>query len=227
MSQTPPQNRLAAMKEDGFIDFYELLGVEPDATITRLRTTINALFNEAQSNRDHRNLNRRREYQTLLQLLPDAREFLLEEKKRERYDAFREDAQRGVGSTSFEDWVRSIREEEEAADAGRSAVLGVQGVTAAEADFQPPRASVTKVANAKNTRKPVSRVVVGDDSPSTAPARASLMGSVITIVVFAVLVLLLHFVVRLDFSLALLIACIGGIIAWFATHRKGASRTSV
>src|SRR5690606_12490558 len=96
-----------------------------------------------------------------------------------------------------------------------------------ETEFQPPRVSVTKVTSAKNARKPVSRVVVGDDPSSAAPDRSSLMGSVITFVIFIVLLLVMHFAVRLDLSLSILIACIGGIIAWFATHRKGANRTSV
>ena len=225
MSHTPLPQRLTALKDDGFIDFYELLDVEPDATITRIRTTINALFNEAQANRDHRNLNRRREYQTLLQVLPQTREFLLEEKNRALYDAFREDYRSGKAATSFEDWARNLTEEAEAANTDKSAVLGVHAQERAE--NQPPTASVTKVPLAKPKKRP-SRVVVGDEnSTSAAPSRASLMGSVITIAVFFVLFSVLYFLVRLEVPLALLISCVAGIVAWFATHRKNASRTTV
>lgn len=220
MSQTPPppSNRLAAVKEDGFVDFYELLGVEPDATLTRLRTTVNALYNEAQANRDHRNLNRRREYQTLLQLLPQARELLLDEAKRKRYDEFREEVQRGITSISFEDWARNLKEEEEEATAGQSVVLGVQdeardGAVVATAKTQPARPVAP------------SRVTVGNDAvPAT---RRSLTGSLITVVVFFALFVILNLILKLDLSLSILIACVAGIVTWFATHRKGQTRTAV
>lgn len=221
MSETPP-NRLAALKEDGFIDFYELLEVEPDATVTRIRTTINALYNEAQSNRDHRNLNRRREYQTLLQVLPQAREMLLEEKVRPRYDAFRNDVKRGAASISFEDWSRSLAEEANV-KSGRSSVLGVQEDEREEGTHV-ATASVKKVAP-----KPISRVVVEDDSRPARPtsARTSLMGSLITVVVFFILFLVLYFAVNLAAPLAILVSCVAAICAWFVTHSKRPRRTSL
>lgn len=221
MSETP-LNRLAALKEDGFIDFYELLAVEPDATVTRIRTTINALYNEAQSNRDHRNLNRRREYQTLLQVLPQAREMLLEEKIRPRYDEFREEALRGSASITFEDWTRGLTEEA-SAKSGRSSVLGVHEDEREEGTHI-ATASVKKVGP-----KPVSRVVVEDDTrPSRAnSARASLLGSLITVVVFFVLFLVLRLALRMELSTSLLISCVAAIIAWFATHKKSPRRTSI
>jgi len=221
MSETP-SNRLAALKEDGFIDFYELLAVEPDATVTRIRTTINALYNEAQSNRDHRNLNRRREYQTLLQILPQAREMLLEEKIRPRYDAFRDDVQRGAASISFEDWSRGL-EEEANVKSGRSSVLGVHEDEREEGTHI-ATASVKKVGP-----KPVSRVVVGDDNRSSksSPTRDSLMGSIIAVAVFVVLMLVLLIVLKLEISLAILISCVAAITAWFVTHKKGPRRTSL
>lgn len=223
MSQTPPSppaNRLAAMKEDGFVDFYELLGVEPDATVTRLRTTVNALYNEAQSNRDHRNLNRRREYQTLLQLLPQARELLLDEAKRKRYDDFRDEVQRGITSISFEDWARNLKEEEDVAGAQQSAVLGIQDEARAG----------TTVATAQVTKQPVrpaspSRVTV--ENEATVTTRRSLTGSVITVAVFFALLIVLHLIVKLDLSLSIFISCVAGIVAWFATHRKGQTKTAV
>jgi hypothetical protein len=221
MSQTPPSppaNRLAAIKEDGFVDFYELLGVEPDATVTRLRTTVNAIYNEAQSNRDHRNLNRRREYQTLLQLLPQARELLLDEGKRKRYDEFREEVQRGITSTSFEDWARNLKEEEEEADAEQSVVLGVQdearaGAVVATAKVQPARPAAP------------SRVTVG--SEPVAPNRRSLTGTVIAVAVFLVLFILLFLVLKLGLPIAIIISGVASVVTWFITHRKGQTTTAV
>lgn len=221
MSQTPPIDRMAAIKEDGFIDFYELLGVEEDATTTRIRTTINTLYNEAQANRDHRNLNRRREYQTLLQLLPQARELLLEEKKRERYDAFRSDVQSGAATLTFDDWATSLKEEEEGNRDARSAVLGIQ-----EENDGVPRATVVK---APRKPKAVSRVSIGEGSTPDRPfssARESLIGSAISVIVFFV-VLLIGYAIFQDWNISMMIASIAGLASWVVTHRKNTNRTPI
>jgi hypothetical protein len=225
MPPTPPPNRLAAMKEDGFIDFYELLGVEDEATLTRLRTTINALYNEAQANRDHRNLNRRREYQTLLQLLPQAREFLLEETKRERYDAFREDYNRGAATVSFESWMRQLQEAEEAENAGKSAVLGVQDDDEAT-QTKSPTASVTKVPLDKPKAKPRSRVVV-EESAAPDSTRSSLLGTVISLIVGFAFFVLLNFMLKIDFPYAVIAGVIACVIVFIITHRKDTGKTAV
>ena len=221
MPKTLPE-RLTAIKDDGFIDFYELLEVETDATGTRIRSTINTLFNEAQSNRDHRNLNRRREYQTLLQVLPQARELLLEEKNRPRYDAFRAESLRGATHVSFEDWARGLNEENSGED-GQSSVLGVN-----ETD-RPEGTHVATVSVKKVPPKPASRVVVEKESqiPAGLPSRASLMGSLISVVVFFALLVLLNLVMRVDLPIALLISCIVAIGVWFVTHGKNSRRTPV
>jgi hypothetical protein len=224
MSQSPT-SRMAAIKDDGFIDFYELLEVEPDATVTRIRTTINALYNDAQSNRDHRNLNRRREYQNLLQLIPQAREYLLEEKKRERYDLFRDDYQRGSAAMSFEDWQHSLKEEEENAKGDRSAVLGIQEEGQQEPGDGVPRATVIKAPKPKAK----SRVMVGEEPtrPRRGSARQSLTGSVIAIGVFLGILIIGRLLLSLDPTKVLLVASIGGLIAWVATHRQIFNRNSV
>jgi hypothetical protein len=214
--------RLAALKDDGFIDFYELLDVETDATVTRIRSTINTLYNEAQSNRDHRNLNRRREYQTLLQVLPQAREMLLEEGNRSRYDAFREEVARGATSISFEDWARGLGEEKDAGS-GSSSVLGVNETDRPAEGTHVATASVKKVPP-----KPAPRVVVeGQRTPSAAPARASLMGSLISIIIFFALFLILYYVAGLEVPISILISCIAAIVAWFISHSKRSRRTPV
>lgn len=222
MAQTPV-NRMSAIKDDGFIDFYELLGVETDATLTRLRTTINALYNEAQANRDHRNLNRRREYQTFLQLLPQARDLLLEDKHRDRYDAFREEVQNDSAAISFEDWYAGLKEEEEQKDSKGSSVLGVQGEGEGEVEDTSPRASVTKIRK----KHAASRVVVEESTPPVAPARQSLIGSVIAVVVFMVLLLVLLLGAHLSLGPAVAISGVAAIVTWLATHRKPKQGTKV
>lgn len=78
-----------------FIDFYQLLGADVEATTTALRRKINDLYQEAQSNRDHRNPTKRRRYEALCDLLPYCRIVLLDPDKRARYDRYREQHEDG------------------------------------------------------------------------------------------------------------------------------------
>lgn len=78
-----------------FIDFYQLLGADAEATTTALRRKINDLYQEAQSNRDHRNPTKRRRYEALCDLLPYCRIVLLDPDKRARYDRYREEHEAG------------------------------------------------------------------------------------------------------------------------------------
>jgi hypothetical protein len=78
-----------------FIDFYQLLGADVEATTTALRRKINDLYQEAQSNRDHRNPTKRRRYEALCDLLPYCRIVLLDPDKRARYDRYREHPEAG------------------------------------------------------------------------------------------------------------------------------------
>lgn len=224
MSQTPLSQRIAALKEDGFVDFYELLTLEPDATVTRLRTAINTLYNEAQANRDHRNLNRRRDYQILLQLLPQARSLLLEEDNRKEYDLFRKDYAQGAASISFEDWMRNFEEKKEAENAGNSAVLGIQDAKEREEMLANQRAAEVPAAS-RPPKKAPSRVIV--EEPAPASARPSVASSLSTAILFFAVFVVLKLFLNMETPIALVIACIAGIIAWFLTHRMGTDRTAV
>ncbi len=97
-----------AQLPDNTIDFYTLLGEAPSASTEELRTKIGAIYSEAQANRDHRNLNKRREYQTLLELLPPARAALLEEPKRAKYDEFLAKAKIGEAPSEFETFINDL-----------------------------------------------------------------------------------------------------------------------
>lgn len=224
MSQTPLSQRIAALKEDGFVDFYELLALEPDATVTRLRTAINTLYNEAQANRDHRNLNRRRDYQILLQLLPQARALLLEEENRKEYDLFRKDYAQDVASISFEDWVRNFEERKEAENIDNSALLGIQDAKEREKVLASQGAAEVPASNIPPKKKP-SRVIV--EEPALASARPSLAASLSTAILFFAVLVVLKLFLEMETPIALVIACMAGIIAWLFTHRISASRTAV
>ncbi|HVF84658.1 MAG TPA: hypothetical protein VM821_01650 [Abditibacteriaceae bacterium] len=91
-----------------FIDFYQLLGADSEATTTALRRRINDLYTEAQSNRDHRNPTKRRRYEALCELLPYCRTVLLDPDKRARYDRYREQFEAGSSVPSFEQMMDEI-----------------------------------------------------------------------------------------------------------------------
>jgi len=93
---------------DGTIDFYALLCEPVDTPAETLKGRIQALYSEAQANRDHRNLNRRREYQTIIELMPGARAALLDAEKRQRYDAYLTAAKSGTNTPDFEEFMNDL-----------------------------------------------------------------------------------------------------------------------
>ena len=101
-------NLSGAQLPDDTIDFYTLLNEPATASTEELRTKIGAIYSEAQANRDHRNLNKRREYQTLLELLPPARAALLEAPKRAKYDEFLTQAKSGAAPSDFETFINDL-----------------------------------------------------------------------------------------------------------------------
>lgn len=111
--------------ENGTIDFYALLGESPNTDGEILRAKIGQIYNYASANRDHRNLNKRREFQALLELLPAARTALLEEPKRARYDAYLAAARTDAADTDFETFINDLLGNGES-DADRTSLLGVQ-----------------------------------------------------------------------------------------------------
>ncbi len=71
-----------------WLDFYTLLGVEPDVEKDELRRKIGATYAEASANCDHRDLNRRHYFQTMVErVLPQCRRVLLDPDLRAAYDA--------------------------------------------------------------------------------------------------------------------------------------------
>lgn len=125
MAETSKYNLTTAALEDGTIDFYALLNETSAADAEVLKSRIQTLYAEAQANRDHRNLNKRREYQTLLELLPAARAALLEEPKRARYDAYLTAARAGNTEIDFETFMNDLMGFNEQMEE-KTGLLGIQ-----------------------------------------------------------------------------------------------------
>lgn len=208
MAEPTPYNLTDAVNPNGFIDFYQMLGVAPDSPTDAIRSRINELYAEAQANRDHRNLNKRRDYQTLLEYLPNARTALLEEDKRAQYNAYSIEANAGAPSLTFEAFMGQLSGAAQA-EADRTDVLGLkEGAARAGATRDTP----TRKTPSSSTPRP--RQTVG-----TSAAKQSLMGSAISVIVFFVALIVLHLVVKQDIGISLLVAAVAGAITWFVTHR--------
>ena len=169
--------------ENGTIDFYALLGESPDAEGETLRSKIGAIYNYASANRDHRNLNKRREFQALLELLPAARTALLEEPKRARYDAYLAAARAGETETDFETFMNDLLGNTESA-ADKSSLLGVQEKQKSEAGPRVIKAPAPPVASSSASRPPASaRPSAPASSNSATPIFGAIGGFVLGFVV--------------------------------------------
>ncbi len=210
MAESLPYN-LDAARADGFVDYYELLQLPSSSSSEELRGRIQGLYSEAQANRDHRNLNKRRDYQALLEYLPQARGVLVEDDaKRQAYDEFAAEAREGAPPQPFEAFLARL--DGQVPDEERTDVLGVQSGGARTQ----PKTNRSKPAAIED--RPVRRPQV------QTPVQQGLMGSAIAVIVFAVLLVICYFVTTLP--IAVLIAAVGGVIAWFAARPRGGDRIS-
>ena len=158
------------------------------------------LYSEAQANRDHRNLNKRRDYQALLEYLPQARGVLVEDDtKRQAYDEYAAEARTGAAAQPFEAFLARLSGE--VPEAERTDVLGVQS---GGARTQPKTGRPTPAAIED---RPVRRPQVQSTT------QQGLMGSAISVIVFAILLAVSFFVTH-RLPVSVLIAAIGGVIAW-------------
>jgi hypothetical protein len=222
---------------DGFVDFYDVLGAQQDATTTHLRRRINELYSEAQSNRDHRNPSKRRRYEALCELLPFCRIVLLDPDKRARYDKYREDVHAGTpGTPDFETAMEEI-----AGSVGpdlnsgeKIGLLGVEG----DDDYLPVTDEGTSTTGAVQARS--EKGAIAANATTVAPtvedsvtltgaagtkrrvsrsASQSLMGSAFSVIAFAVICSLIWFLSH-NLERAVLVAAIVAIIVWVVTHRR-------
>jgi len=234
MADSSNYSVMNAIKPDGFVDFYELLNESPDVGTEQIRTRITELHNEAQANRDHRNLARRHEYQMLLELLPQCRAVLLDERKRQRYDEYAAQARSGAAPTTFDVFMDEITGKVNAQGTSgtdtlsiREGALGMRDMPAAQ-----PRDTFSMQAHTHAVRTPVnaarSAPAPGAPAPGSAGferlprnARISLMGSAVSVAVFCGVFILARFLLKTDVEPSILIAGICGVVIWIVTHRGG------
>ncbi|HEX8834787.1 MAG TPA: hypothetical protein VF719_11325, partial [Abditibacteriaceae bacterium] len=77
------------MAQDEFIDLYELLKLPPETDTATLRKRLAETYIEAQNNLDHRNAQKRLQYQQMYEVyLPQARHLLLDAARRAEYDRY-------------------------------------------------------------------------------------------------------------------------------------------
>lgn len=158
-----------------FIDFYQLLGADHEATTTALRRRINDLYTEAQSNRDHRNPTKRRRYEALCELLPYCRIVLLDPDKRVRYDRYREQFQGGTTVPSFENMMDEIAgrlDDDMSSGTGEKVgLLGVEG----DDDYLPVTPGAETADSGQGARGAQGTPLAREShSPDTSPRRTGL-----------------------------------------------------
>lgn len=157
MAEATPYN-LDAVSADGFVDFYELLQMPQDAPSRELQDRMAALNSEALANSDHRNLNKRRDYQTLREYIPQARTALLDPAKRALYDDYASQARSGGAPSSFSTFMGQLSGQ--ISDEERTDVLGVQD----------GRGGSRNTGGSKST-SPTARTVSGTSGDSGGVAR--------------------------------------------------------
>ena len=194
MADSATNNVNDAVKSDGFVNFYELLGEEPDATTTRLRARINDLYSEAQANRDHRNITKRREYEMTIELLPRCRTALLEPDKRTKYDAYLAEVKAGKASVDFDTFMDQLSGKSEADAAERAALLATKDAPAEKPAAAPKR---------KPARKSSSSDAV--------------MGSVVAVILFFAVFIVLALIMHKNPVKAILAAAVIGIVAFIVS----------
>lgn len=144
----------AAVHADGFVDFYELLGLPGNAPAELIGERVNDLYLNAQQNREHRHVEKRRDADFMIELLPHAVNVLTNPDNRARYDAYAASARAGTASVDFDTFMNSsIRGTKDASE--RKAGLGIrtQPVAAvAPPEPQAARAVPHQMSHADSTR---------------------------------------------------------------------------
>lgn len=166
MTEPTAFNLTDAALPDGTVDFYTLIGKAPDSDSEEIRQRIQALYSEATANRDNRNLKKRREYQTLLELLPPARAALLEAPKRAKYDDFLSKAKSGDPPSDFETFINDLMGFNEQMEEKT-------GLLATKDKAPEPRASVIKTTDipAASSSRPSASTSGARPAPATTPSR--------------------------------------------------------
>lgn len=205
-----------AQLADGTIDFYTMLNEPEDATADAIRAKINSLYSEAQANRDHRNLNRRREYNTLLELLPGAKAALLNADKRQRYDAYLTAARAGTNTPDFESFVNDLMGLNEAMEE-KTGLLGVQDKPADKG----PR--VIKAPVQPSTKSPAKQTASTGGRSGSAAGPMPIVGGVGGFLVGAIL----GYIILQNIIPAILVGIIVGLLLLAILNRKPQGKIGV
>ena len=203
----------AAVNPEGFIDFYELLGVPGDAAQDLINTRINDLYSRSQDNREHRHLAKRREAEVLLSLMPHCMDVLLNPTNRAAYDAYAVSARAGSPPTDFETFMNEVIKDGHVVSAGLLAVRDKNGATPATSrnGAHLNGASPNGASNALASAAGVSSTAQRNATMAAAPARKVNYG--------AVLVTFIGIFVLCDLGLALppvVTIVASAFAAWFS-----------
>lgn len=200
---------------DGTVDFYVMLNEPQDAPAEGIKAKINSLYSEAQANRDHRNLTRRKEYQALLDMLPWARTALLDADKRQRYDAYLAAARTGTNSPEFPDFMDDLMGLNEALDEK----TGLPGIKPPTAD---KTARVIKAPVQQSTKAPVKAAPAATTKGGPPPA-AAVGGGVGGLIVG----LGLGFVILHNIVPAILVGIILGAVLYVVLNKRPKGKVGV
>jgi hypothetical protein len=216
MADSPQSTIADAIKPDGFVDFYQLINEPSSATTDQLKTRISSLYDEAQANRDHRNILKRRDYQLLLELLPQARKILLDDNKRARYDAYAAEARENRASLTFDQFINEVVGDASTAPGERVSVLGVQ-----EADAKGAAGKATTGV------KPVPPMQGSDTAKSGARASNPLPGIAISLIVAVIAYVVVRIPAHQGLPSALGAAALAAILTFIIAHLSLGARTRV
>ncbi len=210
---------LGAVRSDGFVDFYELLSLPQTASTSEIQERIQALYSEAQANRDHRNLNKRRDYQTLLEYLPQARLVLPDPAKRALYDDYAAQARGGSLPSDFTTFIGQLSGQVAGEDdvrvlgtpdgRGTRTVPKTGSNTSGRTDTGSPSGASTAGSNGQNRQPQVS-------SQGQAGPPSAVIAAVVFVVAAAILFFALH-----SLPIALIVGIVAAAVVWFVTQPKG------
>lgn len=218
MPEPSKPNLAETQLADGTIDFYTMIGEAPDASTDDLRATIQRLYAEAQANRDHRNLTKRKEYQALLELIPDARNVLLDESRRASYDEYLAHAKAGTASPDFETFMTDLMGLNEPMEE-KTGLLGVkEGGEAGPRVIKAPKETRERPAKSQAPAKKPTRAS-SDPTPPLATIGGGVAGLILGYIVGN---LMFHSLVP-----ALLVGIIVGAVVFVLLNRKPGGKIGV
>jgi hypothetical protein len=162
-----PRGIEKATQEDGFVNFYTAFGLTPAAPAEEIQETLNAKFQEAQNNRDHRVPARRREYQLLLETLPQARTILLDAARRKRYDAYCQAREMGSPHMPYAEFLSGLLREKDVEEV-RADILTLRDLSRLRLVTPEPQNPVTEIST-PGTVSPVQKVTVAEEIQTPTP----------------------------------------------------------